>query len=162
MVPIPASEKDVVSGRKIDKIELEFVQRGVTKRADVIEMLGKPYAVFEDLNIIAYQWETIAGHVLWTVISPAGGPSGMFDFAKHYFLFVAFDHDDIVTKFEFVRRKGFDTIPIAKALLNGQMKRSDPPDCLRNLPLLQYRKANQFFTFIGMVVLQMPRTSYLL
>lgn len=107
---IPASEGEVMSGRKITSENIEFIKQGITSRNEVIQKLGRPYMDFEDLQTIAYFWEVLGYYMPWIALGYYGGGGWVEKIGKTYALLIAFDKDDYVSKFEIKALWPLDTI----------------------------------------------------
>ncbi len=100
-IPIPLP-KTVVAGKEITSERTAFIMPGRTRREDVIQQLGQPYAELPDLQIMAYTWEVHAGEVIWAFYGGAGASTPVY---KYYRLLIAFDAADRVVTFEKMESK---------------------------------------------------------
>jgi len=106
---IPASEHEVLSGRKITSENIAFIEQGITLRSDVIRELGSPYMDFKELSTIAYSWEVLGAYMPW-IVAGYYPLMGVQEIAKPYVLLIAFDKDNHVSKFEIKERWPLDTV----------------------------------------------------
>ena len=99
---IPVKEREVTSGQKLETKQTAGWRIGETKRDEVLQQLGAPYADFQDLNVIAYEWVVVSAVMPWIVpggYSAAGGVEGL---TQEHLLLVGFDEAERVAKFEIV------------------------------------------------------------
>ncbi|HEV2437179.1 MAG TPA: hypothetical protein VG077_14395 [Verrucomicrobiae bacterium] len=96
-----------MAGTRIETARLQFVQPGLTSRSCVLKELGPPGGNFEDIQVIAYAWESSAYLAVW--ITPAGDPGAQM-LGKPYVLLFEFDENERVRRFELTERGLHDTI----------------------------------------------------
>jgi hypothetical protein len=99
---IPVKENEVTSGRKLKTEETAGWRIGETKRAEVLQQLGRPYAEFLDLNVIAYEWIVVSAIMPWFVAGGYSAAGGVEDIRQEHLLLVGFDEAERVAKFEVV------------------------------------------------------------
>lgn len=82
-------------GKEIRDTDLAFMRVGFTTKSEVVENLGKGL-FWEEHNILAYYWakESTFG---WAAV---GGTSGKKTFREDYVLYVQFDSNDRVKRFQ--------------------------------------------------------------
>ena len=73
---------------------------GITTKNDIIAKFGPPLVVWEDLNVVSYEWHTLTD---WGFFIPAGygsidGEAGTT--ALHSCVLFQFDDDEKVVRFE--------------------------------------------------------------
>lgn len=115
-IPVPAGKRAALSGRVIDRTDVEFILIGTTTYSEVIERLGQGYRTSGSRHAptISYCWEKKGGDVYYAgilflpttygVIGPYGG-AGKDSKTWSYWrgFFVQFDEKDRVRRFEFVK-----------------------------------------------------------
>jgi hypothetical protein len=104
VLPVP---NQPIAGTRIEANQLQFIQPGVTSRACVLKELGPPDGNFEDLQVIAYGWESSAYLGVW--ITPTGD-TGAQMLGKPHVLLIEFDENEHVRRFELTGRGLHDTI----------------------------------------------------
>ena len=102
IIPIPTPENEVTWGRKLKTEEIAGWRLGETKRAEVLQQLGAPFAEFPALNVIAYEWVVVTGYVAWFVGGGYSANCGVDQLRQEHLLLVGFDAAERVTKFEIV------------------------------------------------------------
>lgn len=103
---LPVSNQPM-AGTRIEAARLQFIQPGVTSRSCVLKELGPPDVNFDDIQVIAYAWESSAYLEVW--ITPAGDPGAQM-LGKPYVLLIEFDENEHVRRFELTERGLHDTI----------------------------------------------------
>lgn len=99
ILPIPTNEDKVLSGTPVSEEQLAFLTPKVTTRQEVMERLGSPGLIWEDMRVFAYSWEKRQGILFWAMGGYTTGVAGMSDIAKHYLLLIQFDEQDRVERF---------------------------------------------------------------
>ena len=99
---IPVKENEVTWGRKVKTEEIAGWHIGETKRAEVLQQLGAPFAEFPDLNVIAYEWVVVTAVMPWFLAGGYSATGGVEDIRQEHLLFVGFDAAERVAKFEIV------------------------------------------------------------
>jgi hypothetical protein len=105
-IPIPTSEKKVLSGDKISDKQLVFIEKGITSKSEVIDQLGLPDIHLIDKNIFAYNWQTRQAIIVGIVY---GGGIMAEDIPKNYVLLLRFDSEDIVKNYKITTRSWFES-----------------------------------------------------
>ena len=112
-LPIQVPER-AVAGSQVTPAMTSPIQPGVTKRSEVIQLLGEPALELPAHRIIAYPWEALIGYVPWVMIIPlnyyccaTGGADGVH---QSYVLLIAFDANDRVVKFEKTTHWPWDSV----------------------------------------------------
>jgi outer membrane protein assembly factor BamE (lipoprotein component of BamABCDE complex) len=100
VIPIPVKEKEVTAGRRVEKKETAGWRVGETTRQEVLQQLGTPYADFQDLNVIAYDWTVVSAIMLWAIGGQGGATGGVEKLKQEHLLLVGFDEADRVAKFD--------------------------------------------------------------
>ena len=108
-IPIPVPEKEMLSGTEMQGKDVVFIKSGITSRGEIVEKLGKPYAIIEELRIIAYKWEMLSGYMPWFIAGGYSGVGGVLTRGSNKVLFVAFDENDRVTRFEIITQSDIDS-----------------------------------------------------
>jgi hypothetical protein len=102
---LPAVSDEPISGRKITRVEANFIMPGSTTRAEVVQKLGKAYSEFPRVPAIAYSWESPSGTGF--LLNPMDSQARTHDLTSWRALFLAFDSSGVVARKEFVHlRKG--------------------------------------------------------
>jgi hypothetical protein len=104
VLPVP---NQPMAGTRIEAARLQFIQPGVTSRSRVFQELGPPDGNFEDIQVIAYAWESRAYLGVW--ITPTGD-TGAQMFGKPHVLLIEFNENGHVRRFELTSRGQHDTI----------------------------------------------------
>lgn len=99
-LPIPTTEGKVLAGRRVSEEQLTLLSPGITTQEQVIEQLGNPDVILEDVHVFAYHWEVRQGLFVWGFGSMGGGAVGAEDIPKRYVLLVEFDPLDRIARFE--------------------------------------------------------------
>ncbi len=100
MLPIPTTESKVLAGKPVKEEQLSFLKPNITTKQDVIERLGSPNVIWEDVRVFAYNWDMRQGILFWAVGAYYSGGMGTMDIPKHYALLIQFDEQDRVQRFE--------------------------------------------------------------
>ncbi len=107
VLPVPSFSNKVVSGKRIQSEDISFVQPGVTTVAAFVERLGEPWARYQDLGVMVYCWETLAGH--WVAVMPPSGfnnPWASEEITRLHYLLVQIDERDRVQRCGFIKSPG--------------------------------------------------------
>jgi outer membrane protein assembly factor BamE (lipoprotein component of BamABCDE complex) len=97
MVPVPWTEDKVLTGKQVTEEQISFLTPNVTTNQEVLERLGNPTVIWEDARVFVYNWAMRQGIVFWAVY---GSGFGTGDIPKQYLLFIKFDEQDRVQRFE--------------------------------------------------------------
>lgn len=103
-IPIPTSEKKVLSGDKISDKQLVFIEKGITSKSEIIDQLGLPDIHLIDKNIFAYNWQTRQAIIVFI-----GYGIGAEEIPKNYVLLLRFDSEDIVKNYKITTRSWFES-----------------------------------------------------
>ena len=95
-IPIPVPGGIATSGQEIEDGNLVFLETGVTTRQEVKERLGAPLIVWQDENVLVYEWEKVHLLFLWGGM----GGAGVTGVPTNYVLLLQFDGADRVQRFE--------------------------------------------------------------
>lgn len=104
VLPIPLDEDKVLEGRPITESQLSFMRPGSTTREEVVHRFGQPYIIWADARIFIYRWEMRQGILIWAVASNREIIGDAIDIPRHCLLLIAFDGNNVVTRFERVTR----------------------------------------------------------
>lgn len=100
MVPVPVSEDKILAGKQVTEEQLLFLTAGVTTKQEVLERLGSPRVIWEDTGIYVYNWQMRQGILFLVWGAHYTGGFDMKDIPRHYLLFIRFDEQDRVRRFE--------------------------------------------------------------
>jgi len=100
VLPIPTTESKVLAGKPVREEQLSFLKPNITTKQDVIERLGNPNVIWEDVRVFAYNWDMRQGILFWAVGAYYSGGMGTEDIPKHYALLIQFDEQDRVQRFD--------------------------------------------------------------
>jgi len=100
MIPIPTTETKVLAGTPVTEEHLGFLTPKITTKRDVIDRLGNPNIIWEDLRVFVYNWEVRQGILLWAAGGHYAAVGGIEDIPKHYLLLIQFDEHDRLHRFE--------------------------------------------------------------
>jgi outer membrane protein assembly factor BamE (lipoprotein component of BamABCDE complex) len=103
---IPSSMEEPISGRKVSKANLDFVQIGGTTKTEISERLGTPTVFWADKNIFAYNWKMLPWHFFW--VAPTGH-FGAENIDEDHILLIQFDRDNLVERFELTVHSPWDS-----------------------------------------------------
>jgi hypothetical protein len=112
--PVPSSKEEILSGKKITKEELTFIQEGMTSKNEVIERLGPPSVIWKKANILAYDCVSKWGDLyVIAVVGAVGGVGGFGgggsqQLAETHILLIQFDENDLIKRFEKISIAGSD------------------------------------------------------
>ena len=99
-LPVPSLSRDELSGFSLKKTD--FIKPGVTTRKEVLDRLGAPYEVFDDLNVYAYRSEKVAWYLpyAWGIGSEAGavGDAGYYVMSSFRVYLILFDDKGLVER----------------------------------------------------------------
>ncbi|ABC76885.1 hypothetical protein [Syntrophus aciditrophicus] len=109
-IPIPVPEKEVISGKEIKGENVAFIKTGATTREEVIEKLGKPYSIIEDIRVISYKWEMLSAYVPWIIGGGYSASGGVLSVPSPKVFFVQFDENEHVIQFEIITQSPLETI----------------------------------------------------
>jgi hypothetical protein len=105
---IPVKET-AVSGDVIAEEQLAFIESGVTTRREVLDRLGEPDVIWEQEQILAYNWTTRHAIVPWVAPAPYSAAGGVEDITRDYVLLIQFGDDDRVSQYEITTRSTSDS-----------------------------------------------------
>lgn len=100
VLPIPQGEGEVTEGREITPERAGTVEVGRTSRAEVLQRLGEPAAIWVDRRVFVYAWDRAHLKVLWVVAGPYAAAGGLEDVPTHYVLLLQFDETDHLVRAE--------------------------------------------------------------
>lgn len=100
VLPIPQGEGEVTEGREITPERAASVELGRTSRAEVLERLGEPTAIWLDRRVFVYAWDRVHLKVLWIAAARYTAAGGLEDVPTHYVLLLQFDETDHVVRAE--------------------------------------------------------------
>jgi outer membrane protein assembly factor BamE (lipoprotein component of BamABCDE complex) len=99
MVPVPTKEDKVLAGNQVTDEQLSFLTAKITTKQEVIERLGNPNIIWEDVRVFVYKWDMRQGILFWAAGAHYQGAVGMNDIAKHYLLLIQFDEQGRILRF---------------------------------------------------------------
>ena len=108
-IVIPTTDDKTLSGTKISDQQLIFLEKGVTRKSEIIDQLGPPDIHLLDTNIFAYNWQTRKAIMIWAVAYGYQGAFGALDIPDNHVLLIAFDKQDIVKNFKATERSWFES-----------------------------------------------------
>ena len=91
VLPIPQGEGEVTEGREIAAERSATVHVPGASRAEVLESLGEPAAIWLDRRVFVYAWDRVHWKVLWFAAAPYAAAGGLVDLPTHYALLIQFD-----------------------------------------------------------------------
>jgi len=100
IMPIPTTEGKVLAGKAVSEEQLSFLRPNITTKRDVIERLGNPNVIWEDVRIFVYNWDMRQGILFWAVGGYGSGAAGITDIPKRYVLLIEFNEHDRIQRFE--------------------------------------------------------------
>jgi hypothetical protein len=72
-IPIPQGYRNIETyGKKVEQTQLSFVVPGQTTKVEVIEKMGQPNLMLDDLGVMAYGWKMLVAYVPWAIGLPKG------------------------------------------------------------------------------------------
>lgn len=98
IVPIPASEKRVVSGHPVVEDEVRLIASGGQDASAIKARLGEPVADFGPGRVYVYGWTVKKGSILWAVGGPGAAAAGVEPWVVSHLLFIAFDAEGTVLR----------------------------------------------------------------
>jgi hypothetical protein len=100
---IPQQQRKVeLSGKMIDKAQIDFVVPGQTTKAEFIDKVGQPYLMLDDFGVMAYYWKMLAAYVPYLIPGYCGAAAGVVELSKTDILLVAYDDRGIIQKYEII------------------------------------------------------------
>lgn len=102
-IPIPQGSRNIVTyGKKIEETQLSFVVPGQTTKVEVIEKMGQPNLMLDDLGVMAYGWKMLAAYVPYVIPLPAGN-FGVEKLDHQCLLLMSYDDRGVINRYEIVR-----------------------------------------------------------
>lgn len=106
MGAVPSIGRSVTHGRVITADQVRLMNPGRTTREEVIARFGKPWAHYDDLQVMVYYWEVRKGWWFWAVFHSAGGAGEAIEITRLRYLFIQFDDLGRVQRCEIVKARG--------------------------------------------------------
>lgn len=106
VVPISASGKQTLAGRRVDSDRVIRLEAGRTTRAQVIAELGPPDVIWEDRRVLAYDWHVKRGEIFWMIAGGNSATGGIIDIPQHQVLLMQFDEADVLQRLGQTIRRG--------------------------------------------------------
>ena len=117
VVPLPGDETKVLRGSAVSDGQITKVEIGRTTRKEVEETLGRPFIIWEDQRIYAYDWDVAGMRLLWIIAAAATGggvgggvTGGTVDVNRNYVLLVQFNEQDVVIRINKTVRTGLENM----------------------------------------------------
>jgi hypothetical protein len=102
-IPIPQGYRNIETyGKKVEQTQLSFVVPGQTTTVEVIEKMGQPNLMLEDLGVMAYGWKMLVAYVPYVICHPTGA-GGVDKLDRQYLLLMSYDDRGVINRYEIVR-----------------------------------------------------------
>lgn len=100
IVPLPMGEGEVTEGREVQLPANEVPGLLGRSRAEVIDRLGEPGALWEERRILIYAWDRVHTKLFWLVAGGYRAAGGIIDVPTHYLLLIQIGEDGTVARAE--------------------------------------------------------------
>lgn len=104
VLPIPLGEGHISAGREVSQESQGMLLVGATSRAEALERLGEPSAVWDDAGVVVYDWDRVRWLLLWMVAGGGRAAFGATDLPAHHMLLLQFDASGILQRAEHAER----------------------------------------------------------
>lgn len=101
-IPIPQGSKNIVTyGKKVEETQLSFIVPGQTTKVEVIEKIGQPNLMLDDLGVMAYGWKMLVAYVPYVLF--LRGDAGIEKLDYQCLLLMSYDDRGVIHRSEIVR-----------------------------------------------------------
>jgi hypothetical protein len=135
IIPLPSSGHKVLAGEAVTAEQLSFLSLNSTTQAEVLEHLGAPDIIWEDVRVFVYNWELSDGRLLWFLAGYTVADGGIADLSSYQMLLIQFGEQQQVIRFEAAERPAYRSYGHFLEKWITEPQSSDPIGLLRKHPV---------------------------
>ena len=104
VIPIPLGEGHVSEGRELPPALLAAIRPGLTTCAEATATLGEPAAIWEEQDVLVWQWDRVRWMLFWAAGGYGGGAAGLADLPDHHMVLAQGAPDGVVRRLTHAER----------------------------------------------------------